>query len=109
MESSSQESVPAAKAVLLGALASGVNASTWSVIKMVFLSLGLCFAAMLFIAFASDEPTLILHVLILVSLGALLFLLLSWFLSQTGLVSVDQQMAELGITENQQTGSIKDE
>ncbi|KAF3793387.1 hypothetical protein EJ110_NYTH09357 [Nymphaea thermarum] len=109
MESSSQKNVPAAKAVLLGALASGVNDSTWSVIKMVFLSLGLCFAAMLFIAFASDEPTLILHVLILVFLGALLFLLLSWFLSQTGLVSVDQQMAELGITENQQTGSTKDE
>ncbi|CAN6457341.1 unnamed protein product [Victoria cruziana] len=109
MESSSQNNVSAAKAVLLGALASGVNASTWSVIKMVFLSLGLCFAAMLFIAFASNEPTLVLHVVILVGLGALLFLLLSWFLSQTGLVSVEQQMAEMGITEIQQTGSIKAE
>ncbi|GAA0149924.1 hypothetical protein LIER_08977 [Lithospermum erythrorhizon] len=86
-----------AKAVLLGALAPGVNAPTWNTLKMAFLMLGLCLVAMLSLAFTSSDLTLILHVVILVLITGSLFVLLSRFLAQTGLVTIEDQMQELGL------------
>ena len=54
--------VSSAKAVLLGALASGVNEPTWIILKYTFLMLGLCLAVMLGLAFSSRDLSLVLHV-----------------------------------------------
>ncbi|RRT65156.1 hypothetical protein BHE74_00015672 [Ensete ventricosum] len=91
-----------ANAVLLGALASGVNDQTWFVLKVTFLLLGLCLTSMLALAFSSSDFTIVGHVLLLVTIGAVLFLLLNRFLAQTGLVSVEQQMKEMGISDRDQ-------
>ncbi|KAF2303321.1 hypothetical protein GH714_016627 [Hevea brasiliensis] len=87
--------ISSAKAVLLGALTPGVNGPTWNTLKSVFLMLGACLAVMLGLAFSSSDSPLILHVGFLVLIAAALFLLLSWFLSQIGLVSVEHQMQEI--------------
>lgn len=97
MERSSSNDVLSAKAVLLGALASGVNGPTWVVLKITFLLLGVCLTTMLAIAFSSSDFIIAGHVLLLVIIGAMLFILLNGFLAQTGLVSVEQQMQEMGI------------
>lgn len=89
--------VSSAKAVVLGALASGVNGPTWSTIKIVFLTLGVCLASMLALAFSSSDFTMIVHVVFLVVISGTLFLLISSFLAQTGLVSIEQQMQEMGL------------
>ncbi|CAL9062587.1 uncharacterized protein LOC135642654 [Musa acuminata AAA Group] len=91
-----------ANAVLLGALASGVNDQTWFVLKVTFLLLGLCLTSMLALAFSSSDFIIVGHVLLLVTIGAVLFLLLNRFLAQTGLVSVEQQMKEMGISDREQ-------
>ncbi|KAG6573276.1 hypothetical protein SDJN03_27163, partial [Cucurbita argyrosperma subsp. sororia] len=87
--------VSSAQAVLLGALAPGVNGPTWTTLKSAFLMLGLCLVLMLSLAFSASDSWLILHVTFLVVITATLFLLLNWFLSETGLVSVKNQMEEL--------------
>ncbi|XP_014510222.1 uncharacterized protein LOC106769215 [Vigna radiata var. radiata] len=80
--------VSSAKAVLLGALAPGVNGPTWITLKSTFLMLGVCLAVMLALAFSSSDSWLMFHVAFLVLICLTLFFLLSWFLAETGLVSV---------------------
>uniref|UniRef100_A0A2P2JF35 Uncharacterized protein MANES_17G046800 n=1 Tax=Rhizophora mucronata TaxID=61149 RepID=A0A2P2JF35_RHIMU len=101
METNNRQSgVSPAKAVLLGALAPGVNGPTWITLKSAFLMLGVCLSIMLGLAFSSSDSYLILHVVFLVLITATLFSLLSWFLTQTGLVSVEHQMQELDLVPN---------
>ncbi|WOK96648.1 hypothetical protein Cni_G05355 [Canna indica] len=95
------------KAVLLGALASGVNGPTWFVLKITFLLLGLCLTAMLALAFSSSDFLIVGHVLLLVTIGAILFILINRFLAETGLVSVEQQMEEMGISDNKHSEKDK--
>ncbi|XP_061371446.1 uncharacterized protein LOC133314033 isoform X3 [Gastrolobium bilobum] len=96
-EESDGGDVSSAQAVLLGALAPGVNGPTWITLKSTFLMLGLCLCVMLALAFSSSDSWLILHVAFLVLICLTLFLLISWFLSETGLVSIDHQMREMGL------------
>ncbi|XP_047975421.1 uncharacterized protein LOC125217883 isoform X2 [Salvia hispanica] len=91
-------SVSSAEAVMLGALAPGVN--------MAFFMLGVCLAAMLGLAFSSRDSSLIFHVAFLVLIAATLFVLLSGFLAETGLVSVEHQMQEIGLG-NKDAGKSK--
>ncbi|WRX28056.1 hypothetical protein QQP08_020543 [Theobroma cacao] len=115
---SARGDISSAQAVLLGALAPGVNAylcstnkssdfllfvfqgPTWNTLKTAFLMLGLCLAVMFGLAFSSSDSTLILHVAFLVLITITLFLLLDWFLEQTGLVSVECQMQEMDLVPN---------
>ncbi|GAV66699.1 hypothetical protein CFOL_v3_10209 [Cephalotus follicularis] len=76
---SSGTDLSSTKAVLLGALAPGVNGPTWNTLKSAFVLLGLCLAVMLGLAFSSSDTSLILHVAFLVLITATLFLLLSWY------------------------------
>ncbi|XP_074332140.1 uncharacterized protein LOC141668972 [Apium graveolens] len=94
---SEKEQVSAATAVLLGALAPGVNGQTWNTLKIAFLMLGLCLTAMLSLAFSASDSTLIIHVTLLVFITGTLFFLLTSFLAQTGLVTVENQMKEMGL------------
>lgn len=87
-----------AQAVLLGALAPGVNGATWNTLKSAFVMLGLCLAVMLGLAFSASDSLMVLHVAFLVLIAAALFLLLNWFLAQTGMVSIEHQMQEMGLT-----------
>ncbi|KAA8519781.1 hypothetical protein F0562_014129 [Nyssa sinensis] len=73
------EDLSSAEAVLLGALAPGVNGPTWNTLKIAFLFLGLCLAAMLGLAFSSSDSALIIHVTFLVLISGTLFLLLSGY------------------------------
>eukprot|EP00262_Sarcandra_glabra_P010199 TRINITY_DN25162_c0_g1_i1.p1 TRINITY_DN25162_c0_g1~~TRINITY_DN25162_c0_g1_i1.p1 ORF type:complete len:111 (+),score=21.41 TRINITY_DN25162_c0_g1_i1:321-653(+) len=107
MDSSVDNNVSSAKAVLLGALASGVNGPTWFVLKIAFLTLGICLAAMLALAFLSNDFIMIMHVILLLVIGGLLFLLLNGFLAQTGLVSIEQQMEEMGLAAKDQVEPSK--
>ncbi|XP_058072380.1 uncharacterized protein LOC131221217 [Magnolia sinica] len=97
MDTSGHNDISSTKAVLLGALASGVNGPTWSAIKITFLTLGVCFAAILALSFLSNDFIMIIHIILLVVISGTLFLLLSNFLAQTGLVSIEQQMEEMGL------------
>ncbi|GMN50776.1 hypothetical protein TIFTF001_019935 [Ficus carica] len=99
-ESNNREDVSSAKAVLLGALAPGVNGPTWNTLKSAFVLLGLSLAVMLGLAISSSDSSLVLHVGFLVLITATLFLLLSWFLAETGLVSVEHQMRDLNLVPN---------
>ncbi|KAL6282340.1 hypothetical protein ACE6H2_013269 [Prunus campanulata] len=91
------EQISSANAVFLGALAPGVNAPTWTTLRFAFVMLGLCLAVMLGLAFSSSDSWLVLHVAFLVLITMTLFLLLSWFLAETGLVSVEHQIREMGL------------
>ncbi|KAK4439955.1 hypothetical protein Salat_0330400 [Sesamum alatum] len=93
----SKERFSSAEAVMLGALAPGVNGPTWNTLKIAFLMLGLCLAAMLGLAFSFSDSSLVFHVTFLVLIAATLFLLLTSFLAETGLVSVEHQMQEMGL------------
>ncbi|XWS12631.1 hypothetical protein CRYUN_Cryun37aG0106600 [Craigia yunnanensis] len=73
---------------------------TWNTLKSTFLMLGLCLAVMLGLAFSSSNSSLILHVAFLVLITITLFLLLNWFLEQTGLVSVERQLQEMDLIPN---------
>ncbi|KAG4195677.1 hypothetical protein ERO13_A06G129300v2 [Gossypium hirsutum] len=99
-EQSAGGDISSTQAVLLGALAPGVNGPTWSTLKLTFLMLGLCLALMLGLAFSSTDFSLILHVAFLVLIAITLFLLLNWFLEQTGLVFVERQMQEMDLIPN---------
>ncbi|KAG6391984.1 hypothetical protein SASPL_144270 [Salvia splendens] len=105
-EASTKERVSSAEAVMLGALAPGVNGATWNTLKMAFFMLGVCLAAMLGLAFSSRDSSLIFHVAFLVLIAATLFVLLSGFLAETGLVSVEHQMQEIGLG-NKDAGKSK--
>ncbi|XP_038710147.1 uncharacterized protein LOC120004883 [Tripterygium wilfordii] len=87
-------------AVLLGALAPGVNGPTWNALRSTFLMLGLCLAVMLGLAFSASDSSLILHVGFLVVIAVSLFALLNWFLAETGLVSVEHQLKEMDLLPN---------
>ncbi|XP_030460179.1 uncharacterized protein LOC115680504 [Syzygium oleosum] len=106
-EPPAKEDVSPATAVLLGALAPGVNGPTWNALKMAFVMLGGSLAVMMGLAFSSSDSWLTLHVSFLVMITLALFLLLSWFLAQTGLVSVETQMQDLNLVPNNQTEKEK--
>ncbi|KAL2931921.1 Acetylcholine receptor subunit alpha-type unc-38 [Bienertia sinuspersici] len=91
------DDLSSAQAVLVGALAPGVNAPTWTTLKMVFMMLGISLTLMLVLGFTSSDTALILHVGFLVLITLTLFLLLTSFLQQTGLVTVEHQMQEMGL------------
>ncbi|BAT73717.1 uncharacterized protein LOC124826819 [Vigna umbellata] len=99
--------VSSAKAVLLGALAPGVNGPTWITLKSTFLMLGVCLAVMLALAFSSSDSWLMFHVAFLVLICVTLFFLLSWFLAETGLVSVEHQMREMGLEHKDHSENLK--
>uniref|UniRef100_A0A0D9WXU5 Uncharacterized protein n=1 Tax=Leersia perrieri TaxID=77586 RepID=A0A0D9WXU5_9ORYZ len=82
-------------------------APTWFVVKITFLLLAFCFTAMLSLAFFSSDFVIIGHVLLLVTIGTVLFVLLNRFLAETGLVSVEQQMKEMGIHKTEATEKDK--
>ncbi|CAO2842864.1 unnamed protein product [Amaranthus hypochondriacus] len=91
------EDLSSVQAVLVGALAPGVNAPTWSTLKLVFVMLGISLILMLVLGFTYSESSLVLHAGFLLFLALTLFFLLSSFLEQTGLVSVEHQMQEIGL------------
>ncbi|WVZ26133.1 hypothetical protein V8G54_004677 [Vigna mungo] len=99
--------VSSATAVLLGALAPGVNGPTWITLKSTFLMLGVCLAVVLALAFSSSDSWLMFHVAFLVLICVTLFFLLSWFLAETGLVSVEHQMREMGLEHKDHSENIK--
>ncbi|KAI3743674.1 hypothetical protein L1987_56736 [Smallanthus sonchifolius] len=102
-----REDVSSATAVFVGALAHGVNGPTWNALKGAFLMLGVCLCAMLALAFSSSDFTLLLHLTFLVFITATLFFLLSSFLAQTGLVSIEHQMQEIGLVPDQASDKSK--
>ncbi|EPS68318.1 hypothetical protein M569_06461, partial [Genlisea aurea] len=98
MGSDDSNVVSSATAVLLGAVTPGVNAPTWKTVKISFVLLGLCLALILGLGFSLSDSYLVLHVAVLLLLAATLFFLLSNFLAETGgLVSVEDQMREIGV------------
>ncbi|XP_021726470.1 uncharacterized protein LOC110693633 [Chenopodium quinoa] len=103
------EDLSSVQAVLVGALAPGVNAPTWTTLKMVFVMLGASLILMLVLGFTSSDTALILHVGFLVLITLTLFLLLTSFLEQTGLVSVEHQMQEMGLVPKDSKTSPKTE
>ncbi|KAK2630894.1 hypothetical protein QOZ80_UnG0722100 [Eleusine coracana subsp. coracana] len=107
MEGRSSKEVSSAEAVLVGALSSGVNGPTWFVLKITFLLLAICFTAMLSLAFSSKNFAIVGHVLLLVTIGTVLFVLLNRFLAEVGLVPVEQQMQEIGIHKTEATDGDK--
>ncbi|KAK8937038.1 hypothetical protein KSP39_PZI012487 [Platanthera zijinensis] len=100
MAESASKSISSAEAVMLGALASGVNGPTWVVLKITFMMLAICLIAMLSLAFVSSEFIIVGHIVLLVIIGSVLFVLLNSFLAHTGLVSVEQQIEEMSISQN---------
>ncbi|VVA92852.1 unnamed protein product [Arabis nemorensis] len=100
MEKKEKSSISSTEAVLLGALAPGVNAPTWNTLRFAFLLLGLCLAFMLSLAFTSGQSMLLVHVGLLIVIASTLFILLNWFLDQTGLVQVETQMQDLNLVPN---------
>ncbi|CAH9060089.1 unnamed protein product [Cuscuta europaea] len=94
---SEREELSPLQAVLVGALAPGVNAPTWNALKIAFLMLAVCLAAMLGLAFSSSDYMLTLHVTFLVFITGSLFCMLCRFLAETGLVSPEHQMQEIGL------------
>ncbi|XP_010549321.1 PREDICTED: uncharacterized protein LOC104820545 [Tarenaya hassleriana] len=97
---SRRSEISSTQAVLLGALAPGVNAPTWNTLKSAFLLLGLALTFMLALAFTSSEFTLLLHVGFLMIIATTLFVLLNWFLAETGLVPVETQMQQMNLEPN---------
>ncbi|KAL6611177.1 hypothetical protein ACP70R_039105 [Stipagrostis hirtigluma subsp. patula] len=103
MDGRPSDEVSSAEAVLVGALSSGVNAPTWFMLKITFLLLAVCFTAMLSLAVSSQNFVIVAHVLLLLTIGTVLFVLLSRFLAEVGLVPVEQQMQEMGIHKSEAT------
>ncbi|CAH8253761.1 unnamed protein product [Arabidopsis lyrata] len=95
--------ISSTEAVFLGALAPGVNGPTWNTLRIAFLLLGLCLAFMLSVAFTSGQSMLLVHVGFLIVIASTLFILLNWFLAQTGLVQVETQMQELNLSPSDKT------
>ena len=74
-----------------------VQAPTWSVLKITFLLLALCFTAMLALAFSSKNFVIVGHVFLLITIGTVLFVLLNrsvpipvWAAPLTDLLFVDE-------------------
>ncbi|CAN1280853.1 hypothetical protein LINPERPRIM_LOCUS17531 [Linum perenne] len=82
-----KSTVSSAEAVLLGALAPGVNAPTWNTLKSAFFLLAVSLAVMLGLAFSSSDSSLVIHVGFLVIITATLFFLLSWYSTKSSLYS----------------------
>ncbi|CAN6180185.1 unnamed protein product, partial [Urochloa humidicola] len=80
---------------------------TWFVLKITFLLLAFCFTAMLSLAFSSKNFVIVGHVLLLVTIGTVLFVLLNRFLAEVGFVPVEQQMQEMGIHKIEATDEDK--
>ncbi|OAE21202.1 hypothetical protein AXG93_4012s1330 [Marchantia polymorpha subsp. ruderalis] len=100
----------AGEAVLLGALATGVNGPTWFVIKAVLVALAASLVLLLHVAIQSSSWMVLLNVVFLIVIAGGLALLLSWYVSQIGLVSVEKQMVELKLVdEPSETGTKKTE
>jgi hypothetical protein len=100
---------------------------------MTFLLLAFCFTAMLYLAFFSSDFVIVGHVLLLITIGVVLFVLLNRshisphmlytlccdeqfsepqfphcrFLAETGFVPVEQQMKEIGIHKTETTEKDK--
>lgn len=55
----------------------GFQGPTWSLLKMAFLTLGVCLASMLALAFSSSDVIMMIHILIFVVISGTLFLLVS--------------------------------
>eukprot|EP00249_Psilotum_nudum_P007234 c20414_g1_i1 orf=71-454(+) len=91
----SQQRPQAATALVLGIFASGVNAPTWVVVKVVMVALGISLMVLLQVALQFSSIKLVGHVLILMLLAGVLFTLLCWFISQIGLAAVEQQLEDL--------------
>ncbi|CAN6171707.1 unnamed protein product [Urochloa humidicola] len=87
--------------------ASLFTAPTWFVLKITFLLLAFCFTAMLALAFSSKNFVIVGHVLLLVTIGTVLFVLLNRFLAEVGFVPVEQQMQEMGIHKTEATDEDK--
>ncbi|KAK8962315.1 hypothetical protein KSP40_PGU013639 [Platanthera guangdongensis] len=77
MAESASKSISSAEAVMMGALASGVNGPTWVVLKITFMMLAICLIAMLSLAFVSSEFIIVGHIVLLVIIGSVLFVLLN--------------------------------
>uniref|UniRef100_A0ACD5WVU7 Uncharacterized protein n=1 Tax=Avena sativa TaxID=4498 RepID=A0ACD5WVU7_AVESA len=77
MEGRSRNEISSAEAILVGTLSSGVNAPTWIVLQTTFLLLAFCFTAMLYLAFFSSDFVIVGHVLLLITIGVVLFVLLN--------------------------------
>ncbi|KAK1282494.1 hypothetical protein QJS10_CPB22g00603 [Acorus calamus] len=54
---------------------------------------------MMTLAFSSSDFVIVGHVLLLILISGVLLFLLTNFLAQTGLVTVEQQMEEMGISQ----------
>lgn len=89
----------AGEAVLLGALAHGVNAPTWTFLRVVLLALAASLLFMLSVAANISGLGTLLHVFFLILVAVSLFVLLNWYISEIGIVPVEQQMAELNLTD----------
>lgn len=100
MEKEPPTKAGAGEAVLLGALAKGVNAPTWTFLRIVLMSL--CASLLCMLAVASNISGFgpLLHVFVLILVAITLFLLLNWFISEIGIVPVEEQMAELNLTDS---------
>ncbi|CAN6975620.1 unnamed protein product [Brassica rapa subsp. trilocularis] len=102
MEKKQRSEISSTEAVLLGALAPGVNVSTsflppfcvdalwigsviqaptWNALRFAFLLLGLCLTFMLSIAFTSGQSMLLFHVGFLIVIASSLFVLLNWYVA----------------------------
>lgn len=93
--------VDTTQALLIGTLAPGVNAPTWVAWKVVMLALAVSLGALLWVALGSTNLALLGHVVLLIGLAGTLFALLSWFVAETGFVTVDQQMKDLNLGEKE--------
>ncbi|KAH7292159.1 hypothetical protein KP509_29G053600 [Ceratopteris richardii] len=100
-----EKQVDNTKALLIGTLAPGVNAPTWAAWKVVMLGLAISLGALLWVALRSTSSALLIHVLLLICFAVALFALLTWFVGETGFVTVDQQMKDLNLAEDENKAS----
>ncbi|CAM6046079.1 unnamed protein product [Sphagnum compactum] len=103
-EKNNNNKAGAGEAVLLGALAGGVNAPTWTVLRTVLLALVISLLLLLAVAWNSAGFAPLFHVILLITIAVTLILLLNWFISETGLVPVEQQLMELNLTDDNISG-----
>eukprot|EP00250_Pteridium_aquilinum_P006599 c16485_g1_i1 orf=339-659(-) len=93
--------VDTTQALFIGTLAPGLNAPTWVAWKVVMLGLAVSLCALIWVAIGSTNSALLGHVVLLIVLAGALFALLSWFVAETGFVTVDQQMKDLNLAEKE--------
>ncbi|KAL3683916.1 hypothetical protein R1sor_001938 [Riccia sorocarpa] len=97
----------AGEAVLLGALATGVNGPTWFLIKVVLVALAASLFLLLHVAIRSSNTMVLLNVIFLIIIAVGLALGLIWYVSQIGLVPVEKQMAELNLADGASEAGAK--